>query len=172
MHTGHPPREGSADLLVCCQPAAPVQQRSALLEVLPRVPQTPPGWTPKRECLRLRWMGREPGTHVGKAQLPESQGPLSTLALRMAAAPISWPSGYQSQRWVHLSRPLLCPTPGPPFTSLSPLLVFPLQVLKDSLRYKSELSDMSRMWVSLSPLLGATCTASSFPRGHRTRSVG
>ena len=40
------------------------------------------------------------------------------LRHRMAAAPISWPSGYQFHGWVHLSHPLLCPTPDPPFTSL------------------------------------------------------
>lgn len=158
--------------MVCCQPAAAVQQRSALLEVLPRVPQTPPGWTPKRECLGLRRTGGEPGTHVGKVQVPESQGPLSTPAqdgscphLLAFWVPVSWMGAS-------LTSPSL-PHPRPSFHQpLSPLLVLPLQVLKDSLRYKSELSDMSRMWVSLNPLLGAACTASSFPRGHRSRSVG
>lgn len=102
--------------MVCCQPAAPVQQRSALLEVLPRVPQTPPGWTPKRECLRLQWMGREPGTHVGEVQLPESQGPLSTLALGMAMPPFPGLLGT-SLRDGFIS---LIPFSAPPQARLSP----------------------------------------------------
>lgn len=50
MHLGHAPREGSTDLLVSGEPAAAVRECRALLEVLPRIPQAPPGWPLEREC--------------------------------------------------------------------------------------------------------------------------
>lgn len=49
MHPGDPPREGGTGLLVCREPPATVQQRRAVLEVLPCIPQTPTGRAPTRE---------------------------------------------------------------------------------------------------------------------------
>lgn len=111
------------------------------------------GWAPP-------WVKRSPGPRGG----PRPHGPFLGLVV--------------TDRWVGASQLASPPLPGPapassghPFCSLTPLPL-PLQVLKDSLRYKNELSDMSRMWVSLEVHPEATSCASCLPRGYRTRTMG
>lgn len=48
LHLGHAPRERRPHLLGGRHPTSSVQQRRALLEILPRLPQAAAGWT--SEC--------------------------------------------------------------------------------------------------------------------------
>lgn len=48
LHLGHAPRERRPHLLGGRYPASPVQQRRALLEILPRLPQAAAGRTSER----------------------------------------------------------------------------------------------------------------------------
>lgn len=59
VHLGNASREGRPHLLGGRQPASSLQQRRALLEVLPRLPQAAAGWTPQRKRT-LKHRGERP----------------------------------------------------------------------------------------------------------------
>lgn len=55
LHLGHASWKRRPHLLGCGYPTSPVQQRCALLEILPRVPQAAEGWPSKCMCTSSTW---------------------------------------------------------------------------------------------------------------------
>lgn len=114
LHLGDTSRERRPHFLGSRQPASSLQQRGALLEVLPRLPQAAARRTSQR-------------THR------------PTRVINTA----DWLSG--------------------PSVASSLFLLLSLQVIKDSMRNKADLTDMSRMWVRKQIILTSHDTVSQGP---------